>query len=99
MIAKVDSDNDGKIDFAEFLTLMSQQLASQISEEEIREAFRVFDRDSRGVIVVSELKHAMTTIGEPLTQQEAEDLFKMAGISSDGLLNYEEFMQTLLRKT
>lgn len=98
MIAEADKDNDGKIDFAEFLSLMSKQLATSSSEEEIREAFKVFDRDNRGVIVVSELKHAMTTLGEPLTEKEAEDLFKMADIGNDGLLNYEELMQTLLRK-
>lgn len=99
MIAQVDKDNDGKIDFSEFLTLMSRQLKNDSSEDEIREAFKVFDREGRGVINAAELKHALTTIGEPLTDKEAEDLFKSADIGNDGLINYEELIQNLLRKS
>ncbi|GAA6067005.1 calmodulin-alpha-like, partial [Tachysurus ichikawai] len=35
---------NGTIDFPEFLTMMARKMKDTDSEEEIREAFRVFDK-------------------------------------------------------
>lgn len=39
---------NGTIDFPEFLTMMARKMKDTDSEEEIREAFRVFDKVRRG---------------------------------------------------
>merc|ERR1712222_232143 len=39
MINEVDADNNGTIDFPEFLTMMARKMKDTDSEEEIREAF------------------------------------------------------------
>ena len=46
MINEVDADGNGNIDFPEFLTMMARKMKDTDSEEEIREAFRVFDKVS-----------------------------------------------------
>ncbi|XP_045296756.1 calmodulin-3 isoform X2 [Leopardus geoffroyi] len=46
MINEVDADGNGTIDFPEFLTMMARKMKDTDSEEEIREAFRVFDKVS-----------------------------------------------------
>ncbi|CAL8256419.1 unnamed protein product [Boreogadus saida] len=46
MINEVDAD--GTIDFPEFLTMMARKMKDTDSEEEIREAFRVFDKSGSG---------------------------------------------------
>ena len=45
---QVDSDGNGEIDFDEFLSMMAKKLKETDLEEDIREAFRVFDRNSSG---------------------------------------------------
>lgn len=40
------SSGNGTIDFPEFLTMMARKMKDTDSEEEIREAFRVFDKVS-----------------------------------------------------
>jgi len=38
------TSGNGTIDFPEFLTMMARKMKDTDSEEEIREAFRVFDK-------------------------------------------------------
>ena len=66
MINEVDADGNGTIDFPEFLSMMARKMRDTDSEEEIKEAFKVFDRDNNGFISAAELKHVMISIGEPL---------------------------------
>ena len=47
MINTVDKDGTGSIDFPEFLMMMKLKVQDQNQEEEIREAFKVFDNVSR----------------------------------------------------
>jgi calmodulin len=45
MIHEIDADKSGAVDFREFLVLMERRMRSSAEEEEqIREAFKVFDR-------------------------------------------------------
>ena len=48
MMTQVDSDGNGEIDFEEFLSMMAKKLKETDLEEDIREAFRVFDMNSSG---------------------------------------------------
>ena len=48
MIREVDIDGNGEIDFDEFLTMMAKKLKETDLEEDIREAFRVFDNKNTG---------------------------------------------------
>jgi calmodulin len=42
------------------------------TEEELIEAFKVFDRDGNGLISAAELRHVMTNLGEKLTDEEVD---------------------------
>ena len=58
-------------------------------DEELREAFKVFDRNGDGFISPEELKTAMTNLGENLTNREYNRLFKQADLNKDGQLDYK----------
>jgi len=66
------------------------------SEEEIREAFRVFDKDGNGFISAAELRHVMTNLGEKLTDEEVDEMIREADIDGDGQVNYEGLCLTFV---
>lgn len=69
--------------------MMARKMKDQDSEEEIREAFRVFDKDGNGFISAAELRHVMTNLGEKLTDEEVDEMIREADIDGDGQVNYE----------
>jgi len=70
IINEVDPNGDGTVDFPSFLTIMARKMKDQDTEEDIIEAFRVFDKDGNGTISAAELRHVMTNLGEKLTEEE-----------------------------
>ena len=91
MINEVDESGDGELDFPEFLLLMSNSMKDNGSEDELVEAFKVFDRDGDGSVSVDELMTIMTMLGERLTREEVETMIRDADKDEDGELNFEEF--------
>merc|ERR1711974_548972 len=98
MINNVDSDCNGTIDFPEFLTMMARKMNSDEREEEIREAFCVFDKDGNGFISAAELRQVMLNLGEELSDKQVEEMIKEADIDGDGKVSYEEFVTIMARK-
>uniref|UniRef100_A0A0A9Z696 Calmodulin n=1 Tax=Lygus hesperus TaxID=30085 RepID=A0A0A9Z696_LYGHE len=98
MVNGVDQDGNGSIEFNEFLQMMSKKMKGAEGEDELREAFRVFDKNNDGLISNSELRHVMTNLGEKLSDEEVDDMIKEADIDGDGMVNYEEFVTILTSK-
>ena len=89
MINEVDTDRNGTLDFSEFLAMMARKTKETHSDEEIRQAFRVFDKDGNGFISAAELRHVMINLGEKLTDEEIDDMIREADTDGDGQVNYE----------
>ncbi|XP_059616245.1 calmodulin-A-like isoform X3 [Phlebotomus argentipes] len=98
MVNEVDQDGNGTIEFNEFLQMMSKKIKNADGEDELREAFRVFDKNNDGLISSSELRHVMTNLGEKLSEEEVDDMIKEADLDGDGMVNYNEFVMILTAK-
>lgn len=95
LIAEVDQDGNGEIDFNEFLLMMAKRSKDADTMEQAMEAFRVFDKNNRGVITVNDLKNVLQNIGEKLTPKEVEDLLDGIQISANGEFDYKEFVESV----
>ncbi|XP_064597396.1 calmodulin-A-like [Liolophura sinensis] len=98
MIKQADITQNGVIDFNEFTRLVSVKgLKSQEEEkEELRLAFKIFDRDNSNFIDSAELAEVMKRLGEEgLTPKEIDEMIKVADKNKDGKINYNEFVELL----
>ena len=64
--------------------------------QEIIEAFARFDRDDTGSVSVSDLKEALTTLGDKMSDEEFDQLVKDAGGGSS--IDYKDFVNDMMKK-
>lgn len=95
MINEVNADGSGMIDFSEFLTMCSRKMKDTDSEEDLMEAFSVFDKEGRGVLSTSELRHVMSQLGEKLTDEELEEMVEGSSVSEGEEVKYLEFVRLM----
>ncbi|EPS40158.1 hypothetical protein H072_6025 [Dactylellina haptotyla CBS 200.50] len=92
IINEVDKDNNGTIDFQEFLTLMApREGGTRDPESELRDAFNVFDKDKTGTIDAAELRLVMKALGENLTDDQIEEMIREADKDGNGTIDFDEF--------
>jgi len=58
-------------------------------EDEIKEAFRVFDKDGHGHISADEFRFVMRNIGSQMTEEEIEEMITEADHDHDVLISYD----------
>ena len=65
--------------------------------QDLREAFRIFDKNKNGYIDAKEIIAVTTTLGQALTKEELEQFMAEADLDGDGKLNYEEFVKVMTK--
>ena len=93
---EIDFNNDGCINFSEFLTANFKK-EKLLSEKALEKAFNLFDIDGNGYITLEELKESMPV--EITSKLEWRELIEEVDKDGDCQISFEEFkdmMQKLL---
>lgn len=85
-------------DFNRFIDLMSKHLKPEPFDRQLRDAFKVIDKDGTGYVVVADLKHILTSIGEKLEPAEFDEWIREIDVGSDGKIKYEDFIARMVAK-
>ncbi len=88
-IEAVDGDGSGSVDFDEFLALMTKKTKEAEDEHEFREAFRVFDKNNRGVIDVADLKLIFQTLDPDMPEEEIDAMITEVDEDGSGTVDFE----------
>jgi centrin-1 len=67
MIADIDKDGNGSIDFDEFLDMMTAKMSDKDTREDIQKVFNLFDDDQTGKISLRNLKRVSKELGETMS--------------------------------
>ncbi|KAM0950910.1 putative EF-hand domain-containing protein [Dioscorea sansibarensis] len=97
MIADVDRDGSGAIDFNEFLHMMTAKMGERDTKEELMKAFRIIDQDKNGKISPDDIIRIAKELGESFTQQEIKEMIDAADRNRDGEVDMEEFFNVMMK--
>ncbi|KAJ1387857.1 EF-Hand 1, calcium-binding site [Sesbania bispinosa] len=97
MIEKIDVNGDGCVDMDEFGELYQSIMDERDEEEDMREAFNVFDQNRDGFITVDELRAVLSSLGlkQGRTVEECKRMIMKVDVDGDGMVNYKEFKQMM----
>ena len=98
-----DSDQNGRLSFAEFAQLVLPSARDKVSQlkkafkgkQGITEAFQRFDVNKDGNISSEELRNGLNSSGLRFNDQEVMTVFAMADIDGDGEISLAEFSALL----
>ncbi|CAI9620473.1 unnamed protein product [Staurois parvus] len=74
---------------------MYRQQKQEDPENEIMVAMLMSDREKSGLIPLAELKSKLTKMGEKLSPEEVNDLFRDVEVTPDGMVKYEALVQKI----
>lgn len=92
-LKKYLKEYNGKLSFADFLSVMHSHTKVENIPQEIVDAFKGADPLGRGVVSARELRHVLLRWGEKLSTREVEQVFREANISPNGAVRYADFVK------
>ena len=98
IMAELDEDQSGGIEFPEFLKLATAKLSDKDSREDVMKVFNAFDVNRAGKFTSLELKKVAKDIGEDVTDEEIESMLQRADLDDDGFVTFEDFYNIMTHK-
>jgi Ca2+-binding EF-hand superfamily protein len=93
-----DRDDKGGINLDQFYSIM-QKLSSNVQMDEIvREAFSLYDKDKDGLMNAADVQAVMRTLGEKISDSEAQNMIAKVDRNADGKITSDEFARLLVLK-
>mmetsp|Transcript_59918 Transcript_59918/g.95216 ORF Transcript_59918/g.95216 Transcript_59918/m.95216 type:complete len:153 (-) Transcript_59918:19-477(-) len=98
LIAKVDIEKKGSIDFPQFLKLM--EMNAMDADKEVSKAFQLFESQDKS-ISVDQMQNVLQRLGENLSKEEIQDMINEIEQNNSGVLSFDGFrkmMQSGIKK-
>lgn len=92
LLRSVDTDNNGKIEYEEFMHIMAKRILETDGKAELEKAFELFDPDQKGYIDVEETTRLLTEVGKPFSDAELRHFLGTAKADKDGRIDREAFL-------
>ena len=103
MMADLDKDRSGAIDFDEFINMMTAQMSDTDSREDLRKVYNLFLGDDAGSrvnnkIQLNHLKRVARELNEVMSDEELLEMITRADLDRDGAVDFEEFYAIMTKK-
>ena len=94
IFSEIDFNNDGSINFSEFLTANFKK-EKLLSDDALEKTFKLFDLDGNGFITIDELKESMPI--EITSKSGWEELIEEVDKDGDCQISLEEFKEMMVK--
>lgn len=92
----IDTEGTGYIGLEEFIVIVKKKMQEDEDEKELKEIFRVLDKDKKGEVNVSELRWILKNLGDDLTEEDIDDMIADVDTDGSGWVDYDEFAHLML---
>merc|ERR1712100_563936 len=99
MVADLDSDGSGEIEFGEFLEVMCAKITDKNTKEEIDRDLKLFDKDGNGTLEADDLSRVCKELGEEMSEEDVREVIQRADLDGDGVVGLQDFYNVLTKKT
>lgn len=86
------------ITYEMFLSIMTVRLKVTLSDNDLRAAFKLFDRDGSGGVDAEEFRHVLRMLGDQFTDEEIDEMIRAADEDGNGTIEEEEFVSVMRAK-
>jgi len=93
---EIDQEGTGYINFEEFVEIIRKKMQTDEDERELKEIFRVLDKEKKGEVNVNELRWILKNLGDDLTEDDIDDMIADVDTDGSGWVDYEEFAKLML---
>nr|BAA86916.1 troponin C-short [Mizuhopecten yessoensis] len=93
---EMDEEATGRLNCDAWIQLFERKLKEDLDERELKEAFRVLDKEKKGVIKVDVLRWILSSLGDELTEEEIENMIAETDTDGSGTVDYEEFKTLMI---
>ena len=73
-------------------------MKTNLSGNDLIEAFKYFDESENGKINLEQIKHGLMTLGEPLSEEEFKILEEELDLDEEGNIDYSELADKIYGK-
>jgi calmodulin len=91
----IDSEGTGYVEFEEFCGIVRKKLQDDEDEREMREMFRILDKEKRGEVNTNELRWILKNLGDDLTEADIDDMIADVDTDGSGWVDYNEFCKLM----
>jgi calmodulin len=98
MVEEVDEDKSGQLEFEEFIILAAKFIIEEDGEalqKELKEAFRLYDKEGNGFIPTSCLKEIMRELDDKLSDEDLDGMIAEIDSDGSGTVDFDEFMEMM----
>merc|ERR1712025_1068380 len=97
--SEVDENATGKFSFLQFCQVAAKFMIEDDEEqmrEELKEAFRIYDKDNQGFITNEILKEILREIDSTLTEEDLEGIVEEVDEDGSGTMDFDEFQEMMM---
>jgi calmodulin len=91
----IDAEGTGYIKLDEFCGILRKKVQDDEDERELREMFRILDKEKRGEVNTNELRWILKNLGDDLTEADIDDMIADVDTDGSGWVDYNEFSKLM----